>query len=66
MALSGFRRLLKTSLKAFKGDDLAIVKAREQLRSEFLRNKDVTDKKQLSELYMGIDEVIHKVSGLIQ
>ena len=56
-ALSGFRRLLKTSRSAFNGDIPAVEAARIQLKAEFLKHKDVRDEAQLRELYKGIEEV---------
>ena len=53
----GFRKLLRTAKYVFKGDTFAITQARITLRQDFLKNKDVTDKLQLTELLRGIEEV---------
>ena len=56
-AVSGYRRLLKASRVAFKNHEAAIRGAREELRSNFYKNKDVTDETELKKLFVGIDEV---------
>ena len=55
--MNGFRRLLRTSQAAFKGDNTTLRAAREQLRVEFLKNKNVIDTDELSKLHKGIEEV---------
>jgi len=57
ISLNGFRRLLRTSQAAFKGDNTTLRAAREQLRVEFLKNKNVIDTDELSKLHKGIEEV---------
>ena len=57
VARSGFRRILRSAKLAFAGDTFALKQASVQLKEEFLRNSDVTDKSSLKELYKGVDEV---------
>ena len=40
----------------FRGDEFAMTQARLQLREEFLKNKHITDAKELAELQKGIEE----------
>jgi hypothetical protein len=56
-ALAGYRRLLRTANVVFKNDVFAVTQAKVQLRAEFLKQKDVTDKAELTELFKGIDDV---------
>lgn len=56
-AAAGYRRLLRVSRVVFKDHDVAIKGAREELRSNFYKNKDVTDQEELKKLLVGIDEV---------
>ena len=56
-AAAGYRRLLRVSRVVFKDHDVAIKGAREELRSIFYKNKDVTDQEELKKLLVGIDEV---------
>ncbi|KAF1776070.1 hypothetical protein PI124_g1109 [Phytophthora idaei] len=54
--LGGYRRLLRASRLAFRGDDFALQQARAALRDNFMANSQVSDKEQLDELVKGIDE----------
>uniref|UniRef100_K3W819 Complex 1 LYR protein domain-containing protein n=1 Tax=Globisporangium ultimum (strain ATCC 200006 / CBS 805.95 / DAOM BR144) TaxID=431595 RepID=K3W819_GLOUD len=54
--LGGYRRLLRASRQAFRGDDYAIQQARLALRDNFLENRDVRDQETVAELIKGIDE----------
>jgi complex III assembly factor LYRM7 len=54
--LGGYRRLLRASRQAFRGDVYAMQQARGALRENFLANRDVQDEQQLKELVTGIDE----------
>ena len=56
-AAAGYRRLLKASKITFKNHEAAIKGAREELRSNFYKNKDVTDEMELKKLFLGINEV---------
>lgn len=56
-ALAGYRRLMRTANIVFKTDVFAITQAKIKLREEFLKQKDVTDKGELKELFKGIEEV---------
>mmetsp|Transcript_9102 Transcript_9102/g.15388 ORF Transcript_9102/g.15388 Transcript_9102/m.15388 type:complete len:123 (-) Transcript_9102:194-562(-) len=56
-ALAGYRRLIRTAQVVFKNDTFAITQAKIKLREEFLKQKDVTDKATLTELFKGIDDV---------
>lgn len=56
-ALAGYRRLLRTANVVFKNDVFAISQAKVTLRDEFLKQKNVTDQQELTELFKGIDEV---------
>lgn len=56
-SLSGFRRLMRSARVVFGSDAFAFQNAKMQLKAEFRKNSAVTDAKQLSELYKGIDEV---------
>jgi hypothetical protein len=49
-ALSGFRRLVRASKKAFRGDAYALKNASVALKAEFGKNKLVTDKNELGEI----------------
>lgn len=54
--LGGYRRLLRASRQAFRGDDYAIQQARLALRENFFENRDVADQETVAELIKGIDE----------
>ncbi|KAF4044283.1 Complex 1 protein (LYR family) [Phytophthora infestans] len=54
--LGGYRRLLRASRQAFRGDAFAMQQAHVALRDNFMVNSQVTDKEQLDELVKGIDE----------
>jgi hypothetical protein len=54
--LGGYRRLLRASRQAFRGDAFALSQARVALRENFAANKDVTDKAALEEMLAGIDD----------
>lgn len=54
--LGGYRRLLRASRQAFRGDDYAITQARVALRENFLVNRDVQDEETVAELLKGIDD----------
>ena len=54
--MQGYRRLLKSARRVFRGDEFAMNQARLQLLEEFLRNRNVTDPKELAELQKGIEE----------
>jgi hypothetical protein len=56
-ALAGYRKLLRTANVVFQKDVFAITQAKIKLREEFLKQKHVTDQKELTELFKGIDEV---------
>ncbi len=53
----GFRRLLKAAKFAFEGDAKAIEAARQQLRSEFYRNKTVRDSEHLAAMLKDVEDV---------
>ena len=57
LSLSGYRRLLKSSSLLFNRDKFALINAKIELKSEFLKNKGVTDPTELSSLLRGIEEV---------
>ena len=54
---SGFRRLLKAANFAFQGDVRAQQQARQQLRVEFFRNKDVRDSTQLKTMEKDVADI---------
>ncbi|TDH69053.1 hypothetical protein CCR75_004919 [Bremia lactucae] len=54
--LGGYRRLLRASRQAFRGDTYALQQARKTLRENFLLSSHVSDKDQLFELIKGIEE----------
>ncbi|OWZ15848.1 hypothetical protein PHMEG_00010439 [Phytophthora megakarya] len=54
--LGGYRRLLRASRQAFRGDVYATQQARVALRENFTANSHVSDETQLQELIKGIDE----------
>ncbi|KAH7482189.1 hypothetical protein PRIC1_008324 [Phytophthora ramorum] len=54
--LGGYRRLLRASRQAFRGDAYALQQARAALRENFVANRDVNDSEQLDGLVKGIDE----------
>ena len=55
--LAGFRRLMRSAKLAFKGDAFALNQASLQLKDEFRKNAEVSDKNDLDDLYKGISEV---------
>jgi complex III assembly factor LYRM7 len=55
-ALSGYRRLFRARRKLFQGDQRALVESGFAIRSEFEKNKFVTDVEQLEGLFLMIDE----------
>jgi hypothetical protein len=57
MSLSGYRRLLKSAAILFSKDEFALLNAKKELRSEFLKNKNVIDTQELGALLRGIEEV---------
>lgn len=54
--LGGYRRLLRASRVAFRDDQYAIDQARATLRAQFAANKEVTDKTQLQDMLVQINE----------
>ena len=42
LGLAGYRRLLRSSRQAFKGDSFALKSASEQLKVEFLKNPNLS------------------------
>lgn len=57
MSLSGYRRLLKSAAILFSKDEFALLNAKKELRSEFLKNKNVVDTQEIGALLRGIEEV---------
>jgi len=55
--LSYYRRLLRSVRFVFKKDVYAIQQAKIQLREEFTKNANITDTKELQQLYKGVEEV---------
>mmetsp|Transcript_7284 Transcript_7284/g.10884 ORF Transcript_7284/g.10884 Transcript_7284/m.10884 type:complete len:128 (-) Transcript_7284:326-709(-) len=55
--VSAYRRLFRARQQLFRGDALALVKSRQELRNEFIKNKFVTNPEELNELFVGVDEV---------
>ena len=53
----GYRKLLRSVQHVFKQDTFAVQNARQQLREEFFKNKDVKDPNALNMLIRGIEEV---------
>lgn len=49
-ALSHYRRLLKTTRVLFHGDNLALVKSHQELRSKFEASRNVTNPEEIAEL----------------
>ena len=56
-AINGYRRLLRSTRIVFKNDLYALKQARIQLKSEFIKNKNITNNNELVQLFQGIDEV---------
>lgn len=56
-SLAGYRRLLKSASLLFREDHFALVNAKSELKSEFLKNKSVTSAEDLKALLRGIEEV---------
>ena len=56
-AINGYRRLLRSTRNVFKNDSYALQQARLQLKSEFIKNKNITNNNELVLLLQGIDEV---------
>lgn len=54
--LGGYRRLLRASRQAFRGDDYAITQARAALRENFYANRDVRDEAAVAELLKSVDD----------
>ena len=52
-----FRRLLKSASELFRHDSFAMKNARQELRDQFMKNRNMTDHNELAALYRGIDEV---------
>lgn len=57
VAINGYRRLLRSTRHVFKNDDYALKQARQQLKIEFIKNKNINNNNELELLYKGIDEV---------
>mmetsp|Transcript_52847 Transcript_52847/g.67767 ORF Transcript_52847/g.67767 Transcript_52847/m.67767 type:complete len:122 (-) Transcript_52847:155-520(-) len=51
-----YRRLLKARTVAFRGDNLALSKAKEGIRQGFMLNRDVTDPTKLERMFQEVDE----------
>eukprot|EP00118_Oscarella_pearsei_P006884 m.32223 g.32223 ORF g.32223 m.32223 type:complete len:100 (+) comp31604_c0_seq8:13-312(+) len=49
-ALHWYRRLLRTRMKVFKGDEEVLIAAKKRIRDEFVKNKYETDSKRKSQL----------------
>ena len=56
-SLSGYRRLLKSATVLFRQDQFALINAKSELKSEFLKNKSITNAEELDILLRGIGEV---------
>ena len=56
-SLSGYRKLLKSATVLFRQDQFALINAKSELRSEFLKNKSITNSEELDILLRGIAEV---------
>jgi Complex 1 protein (LYR family) len=56
-AKSGYRRLLRSAKHVFGKDLYAYQSARQELKAQFIKNKDVTDSNELKKLLLGIEEV---------
>ena len=56
-AINGYRRLLRSTRNVFKNDSYALKQACLQLKSEFIKNKNITNNNELVLLLKGIDEV---------
>ncbi|TYZ65399.1 hypothetical protein PybrP1_002476 [[Pythium] brassicae (nom. inval.)] len=54
--LGGYRRLLRASRQAFRGDDYAITQAHAAVRENFVMNRDVRDEATVAELLKGVDD----------
>lgn len=54
--LGGYRRLLRASRQAFRGDAYALQQAHVTLRDYFIGNRQVSEKEQVDELVKGIQE----------
>lgn len=57
LAVSGFRKLLRSAQVAFKADSFALSQAKAQLKEEFRKNSNVKDPSELQQLIRGIEEV---------
>ena len=69
-AIQGYRRLLKSAKFAFKADKFAYIEARKELKTQFLKNKNISDKDEISHLLKGVDEIdemlrFHIVQGTL-
>ncbi len=60
MAASGYRRLLKASRHAFRGHEVALVGARNELRTHFYKNSRVTDKEELGDIYYDVMDYLYR------
>lgn len=54
--LSGYRRLIRASQHAFRGDAFALQQARLALRENFAANRDVNDMAAIEEMIKSIDD----------
>lgn len=54
---SGYRRLLKSAMVAFRGDLPMIKNAKVELRKQFFANKDVKDSDHLLQLARDVDDL---------
>ncbi|KAH9258859.1 hypothetical protein BASA82_000362 [Batrachochytrium salamandrivorans] len=46
-----YRTLLRTTRELFKGDQLALIKSHQELRSKFEQSRHLTDQEQINELF---------------
>ena len=53
---SGYRRLFRARRFVFAGDDLAMRESRVAIRAEFDKNRNITEKAHLEELFSMIDD----------
>lgn len=55
-ALKHYRQFIRTCKRLFRNDHVALEAAKARVRAEFRKNKDVTDKEQLKDLFIYSDQ----------
>ena len=65
--LAGYRRLFRSSKSLFQGDDYALKKSHVAIRSEFTKQRHVSDPNMISNHLVMIDEAVDMIQhGIVQ